>query len=201
MRSEHWQGRYDLFKSELSTALQKSILFLGDSITEEFPLEHYFPNLPVINRGIGGDSIDGVIERLELSAIKLRPDLLFLMIGINDIGADQSVAYMRQKYIELFSLIQSGLPQTKFYVQSLLPCTEEWGKSMTVQVREINQFLQKTCREKSIPFIDLYSRFIDQKNYLKESLSCDGLHINTNGYNLWAQIIGPLLQSQTADDQ
>ncbi len=201
MRSEHWQQRYALFKEELSSVPKNGILFLGDSITEEFPLGTYFPDSPIINRGIGGDSIDGVIARLELSAIQPRPAKLFLMIGINDIGADQSVAYMRQKYIELFSLIQSGLPQTQFYVQSLLPCTEEWSKSMTDQVREINQFLQKICREKSIPFIDLYARFIDPKNYLNEGLSRDGLHINTNGYNLWAQIIGPLLQPETNNDQ
>jgi lysophospholipase L1-like esterase len=200
MRYEHWEERYKLFKSELSATPQNGILFLGDSITEEFPIEQYFPKLPLINRGIGGDSIDGVIERLELSAIKLRPAQLFLMIGINDIGEEQTVAYMRKKYIELFSLIQSGLPQTKFYVQSLLPCTKEWGQSMTDQVQVINKLLQKICREKSIPFIDLYARFIDSKNYLNESLSRDGLHINTNGYDLWAQIIGPLLQPETNND-
>ena len=59
------------------------------SIAQRFDLEVFFPHWPGINRGISGDHIDGVIERLSNSAIELKPEKIFLLIGINDVGDEK----------------------------------------------------------------------------------------------------------------
>jgi len=86
-KTEHWHDRTKLFISDLDSLSKGEIVFLGNSITEGFDLEKYFPDTVPINRGISGDHTDGLIERLEYSIITLEPSKLFILIGINDIGA------------------------------------------------------------------------------------------------------------------
>jgi len=57
-------------------------LFIGDSLTEWFGLEKYFPDVKIINEGIAGDTTYGVLERLE-GIIDQPVDKIFLMIGID----------------------------------------------------------------------------------------------------------------------
>jgi lysophospholipase L1-like esterase len=63
-----------------------SIVFLGDSITDFFRVNEFFPGVYVINRGISGDTTDGVLNRLAESVYELSPSKIFLMIGTNDLG-------------------------------------------------------------------------------------------------------------------
>lgn len=200
MRSEHWQQRLALFREELSTFPKNGIIFLGDSITEEFSLSHYFPGLPLINRGVSGDTIDGVIERMETSVSRLIPSKLFIMIGVNDVGSDMGQSYVQSQYTYLLSLVQNTLPQSKLYVQSVLPCSVEWGGSMPGQIKKINQSLQNICRKNDILFINLYDVFIDPSGYLKKNLTRDGLHLNKNGYDLWAKQVGKYILPETNND-
>lgn len=51
----HYGDRLELF-----SALQEGdvdVLFLGDSLTERYDLDSYFPNLTTANRGIDGDTV------------------------------------------------------------------------------------------------------------------------------------------------
>ncbi len=201
MRSEHWHYRLSLFKERLSNCPKNGILFLGDSITEEFSLHQYFPKFPVINSGISGDTIDGVIERLDISAIQLKPAKLFLMIGVNDIGSNIEASYIQSQYSELITLLQNNLPGIKLFVQSILPCRIEWGKQMIGQIKKNNQFIENICRKKNIQFINLYNFFIDLKDHLKEDLTRDGLHLNKNGYDLWAKQLKQSIQPETTNEK
>ncbi len=61
---------------------KQKVLFIGDSLTEWFKLEKYFPDVDIINEGIAGDTTYGVLERLD-KVIDISVDMIFLMIGIN----------------------------------------------------------------------------------------------------------------------
>ena len=56
------------------------LVFLGDSITDDGNWDKLFPNLSAENRGIGGDSTLGLLNRLD-QIIALQPSQIFLMIG------------------------------------------------------------------------------------------------------------------------
>lgn len=57
-------------------------LFLGESITQGLPTQDMF-SMRTVNRGIGGDTVEGLTARLERIA-ELKPKRVFLMIGINN---------------------------------------------------------------------------------------------------------------------
>ena len=189
MRYEHWKKRYALFQDEPVSAPENAFLFLGDSITEEFPLNKFFPGWPTVNRGIKGDHIDGVIERIDISAIKLKPRCLFLMIGINDIGDRRSNAYMKNQYEKLFSLLLSELKKTQIFIQSLLPVGIERGLNALKQVKEINSYLFAYSHAHNLNFIELFNKYTGTNGFLDPKFSEDGLHLNQDGYGIWAQIL------------
>lgn len=71
-----------------------SVAFVGDSITHGgYAVEHImlyyitrYPDMRVkfLNLGIGGDSAGGLLRRMDSEILKSRPDVSFLMIGMND---------------------------------------------------------------------------------------------------------------------
>lgn len=55
--------------------------FVGDVLVAKYPRL----NLEIINRGIGGDTTRGMKERWDRDCIEQRPDVLSVLIGINDL--------------------------------------------------------------------------------------------------------------------
>ncbi len=192
-RTEHWQARNQLFEAELDTASKGSIVFLGNSITEGFDLAFYFPQHSTINRGIVGDHLDGLIQRLNNSASALKPEKLFLMIGINDIGDQRSDEYLKSMFTVLIDTLITELPETKIYLHSILPTTARWKNCPPDQIKRMNDFLTLMAIEKNLVFINLYPYFLIDTQYLNPALTRDGLHPNQAGYDLWAEKINFLL--------
>ena len=192
-RTEHWQLRNQLFQSELDTISKHTVVFLGNSIIEGFDLGHYFPEQQLINRGIVGDHLDGLIERLNNSAVALKPEKLFLIIGINDIGDQRSDDYLKSMFTTLIDTLITELPETKLYLHSILPTTARWKNCPPDQIKRINYFLTLMAIEKNLVFINLHPFFLIDTLYLNPELTRDGLHPNQAGYDLWAEKIHFLL--------
>ncbi|MBL8162346.1 MAG: hypothetical protein JNJ61_10210, partial [Anaerolineae bacterium] len=67
------------------------ILFFGDSLTQGTigvnyvdKLARALPQHTLINKGINGDTSLNLYRRTQEDVIALRPDLVFVMVGIND---------------------------------------------------------------------------------------------------------------------
>ncbi len=85
------------------------MVFLGDSITEGKLWDERVPTLPTVNRGIGGDTVRGVLDRLD-SAI-VEPQAVSVLIGTNDpagTGPSRRVADIAAAADELLSRIRSA---------------------------------------------------------------------------------------------
>lgn len=116
--------QYLTLKYSMSPNNDNEIIFLGDSITERSYFEEVYTGLTVINRGIGSDTTDGVIYRLD-EIVESNPEKIFLMIGINDIGNGLTTDEIIENYTEILDYIQEKSPDTKIYIQSVLPCNSE----------------------------------------------------------------------------
>ena len=192
-RTEHWHTRNQQFNAEMDSPGNVDIVFLGNSITEGFDLDHYFPGHKVVNRGIIADHMDGIIERLDNSALSLKPKKLFLMIGINDIGDKRNDDYLKTMFVTLVDTLMTGLPETDIYLLSILPTTPRWKNCPPDQIKRINGFLAGLALEKDVGFINLYPHFLGDMHYLNPDLTRDGLHPNQAGYDVMAGKIKPLL--------
>lgn len=113
---------YD-FTSQYDQAVRidkADICFVGDSLTQLGLWSEFFPGRTVIYRGIGSDVSEGVLNRLD-SVVDHRPDIVFLMIGVNDLGKGIPEAETVGNVRKIVSSLSASLSDATMVIQSVLP--------------------------------------------------------------------------------
>ncbi|MEQ7801051.1 GDSL-type esterase/lipase family protein [Pedobacter sp. ASV1-7] len=190
--SAHFKKRMEIFKND---PLSKGgIIFLGNSITEQGDWKNLFPDKNVFNRGIGGDNTYGVLARLD-EVISSKPEKIFLMIGINDLGSRQwETSVILDNYNKIVDKIKKGSPKTKLYVQSILPLNDNILKGGTYKnkadtIIKLNKVLKSIGNSKCAGFVDLYSIFHTGDTVLNARYTKDGIHLLPDGYLIWKEFL------------
>jgi len=163
-----------------------SILFLGDSLTEYGNWRELFPGLDIRNRGIAGDTTDGVLHRLD-GITALNPDKIFLMIGINDLLMGRTPKRILANYKEILSVLKRELPRAEVYVQSLLPV--EKMENVSDGIIDLNGGLKRLADENGCNYINLFTPFSDPTVGINPDYTDDGLHLTPEGYAAWKREI------------
>lgn len=183
-----YYDRIEVFKQD--TLKFNQIVFLGNSITEGGKdWNEKFGVVGISNRGISGDSTDGVIARLN-EIIHFSPKAIFLLIGINDIYNEltPSTDYVANNILKIIKLINKELPETKIFLQTILPVEKEVYKDKIIAV---NEMIKTFVSQSKFEIIDLYSIFVNEEGKMKKELSYDGVHLNDKGYSVWVDHIKP----------
>src|SRR2546425_10631736 len=81
-------GRYHQANEQLKKqpADPKRVVFMGDSITDLWRLEEYFPGKPYVNRGIGGQTTPQMLVRMDSHLIDPKPAVMGMFGGTNHIA-------------------------------------------------------------------------------------------------------------------
>ena len=170
-------------------------VFLGDSLTEWFDLEKYFPGKNVVNRGISGDTSLGVLYRYE-EILKAGPARLFILIGINDIFEGVRGETLISNIQSMLETLASECPATKIYLQSILPVNETSliaEENINTIIYSLNRRLKKLCQDGGPIWIDLHSHFLNSTGEMDPVYTHDGVHLSREGYRLWASLISDIL--------
>lgn len=193
--STFYMQRSSLFNKLSITS--KDIVFIGNSITNGAEWNELFPQKRVKNRGISGDTSEGVFDRLD-AVVKGKPVKIFILIGVNDISREIKVETIVLNMKRIVEKIQKESPKTKIYIQSILPVNPDFemfkGHMKPDLIKEINQFYQNIAQEYKVNYIDLYSHFLeDGTDKMNKKYTNDGLHLLGEGYLLWREIVKPYL--------
>lgn len=188
-----YYGKIDQFKIlDLSSQSQNRIVFLGDSLTEQGEWQELLNNNTIKNRGIGGDTTDDILARID-PIIQSKPEKIFLMVGVNDLWLLRiSKEEIIDNYKKILQNFKQNTPQTKIYIQSLLPIiNSEYFNSKigNENILWLNEELKKLAQEFNYEYIDLYPHFINEKQELNHSYTEDGIHLNGKGYLLWRDLV------------
>lgn len=73
-------------------------------------------NWTFLNRGVSGDTVLKMRERWDNDTIALKPDVLSIMIGVNDYWWGESAEEYRAAFDELLAYTKEKLPNTKLIV-------------------------------------------------------------------------------------
>lgn len=186
--SLHYRLRYLRFEAEPLAIRQAPIVFLGDSMTDNGNWKQLFPKENLVNRGIGGDTTLGIINRLD-QVIELRPPKIFLMVGTNDLCYDRSIPDTLTNYDYIISRLQQDLPKTQIYIESVLPFNDTLFPSRALRtnenILELNEGIQRLAEKYDLPYLDITEPFTDDNGRLPANLTVDGLHLNEKGYKIW----------------
>jgi len=169
------------------------IVFLGNSLTQAGKWNEYFPAQNPANRGISGDNTLGILGRLH-EIIEAKPSKLFILTGTNDVSLSRSNDKIMNGIKSIVYQVQEGSPGTVIYIQSLLPINKDVCKYKRMQGKEkqiekLNKEIEKFCKAENIIFINLYPHFLGGKRLMDAKYTSDGLHINKEGYAVWANQI------------
>ncbi len=177
---------------------KKDIVMLGNSLTDGCEFNELMVNSHIKNRGIVGDIVQGMIDRIG-PIIKGKPKKLFIMCGVNDISHGVTADSIARATERLIVMVQQGSPRTRIYLQSLLPFNNdvrEWkllvGRDHVVV--EANALLEQVARRHGVTWINLYPLFADDQGRLRTDLTNDGLHLMGPGYLLWRDALRPHLK-------
>lgn len=194
--STYYNQRLTLFEKLPDT--KDEIIFLGNSITDGCEWVELLQNPKAKNRGISGDTTEGVLYRLN-EVTRSNPAKVFLLIGINDLSRGVSKDTVFSNICKIAARILKDSPKTKVYIQSILPVNDSFGlfknhTNKTDEVLWVNAQLKVWCTNENVGFVDLYSHFkMPDSEKMKPKYTNDGLHLLGDGYLLWAEIITPLL--------
>lgn len=184
LQAERWRTQFDILADK-----KNGIVFFGDSITEGGHWSEIFDNGDIQNRGIGGDTTQNLLDRIE-QIYTLQPRKLFMMIGVNDLNQALPQAATFANYQKIFDGFATHLPRTKIYIQSVLPVNRHWhGGAKNEDIPALNAFLKTESAKRGYIFIDLNSAFSASNGELNEALSNDGIHLVGGGYELWRDAI------------
>lgn len=187
----HWWKRFNQFMEE-APITSNDIVMLGNSLTENGGDWSGLGWKNVRNRGIVGDIIEGLDNRLH-QILPGKPKKIFIMSGTNDVSHNLSTDSIVKLTEHLITRIQKESPTTKVYLQSLLPINESFGRykrltGKTEQFPEINAELEKLAATKNVQFINLFPLFTEKgTNNLRADITKDGLHIDQEGYKIWCK--------------
>lgn len=176
-----------------------NVVFLGDSITEIYPIEEIYTNIPAVRSGVSGYGARDILDRLNKMVYVYNPKKVFLLIGTNDIASDPSIEKQNAtiKIIKKIIIeIRKNRPETKIYVESIYPVNNNMDKNMVAKrtneiIKSMNKKIKKYCNENSITYINVYDELLDENGYFYEKLTYDGLHPSEIGYAKITRILYP----------
>lgn len=176
---------------EILTKSNDSIVFLGDSITDEGEWVELLENKNILNRGISGDTTRRILNRLD-AIIQTRPTQIFLMVGINDfVNEKKSIEEVLSKYKIILEEFQNQIPQTEVFIQSVLPVNNNltYFLENNQKVIKFNLKLQELATEFNYQYIDVFSKLADSEDQLDVKYTTDGVHLNGKAYVIWKEAV------------
>jgi lysophospholipase L1-like esterase len=185
----HYQQRADFFAAQPVSS--SDIFFLGDSLTAGGNWDELFPGLPIKNRGINADTTTGLLARMD-PVTHGKPAAIFILIGTNDLPwyVHRHDELILGTYLDILEKIQKDSPETKVFVESILPRDHFYSK----RVKGLNPRLKELAESHGCTFIDLYPHFANGKGDLRADFNNDHLHLLAVGYQCWKEILTPYLE-------
>jgi len=197
------------------------VVFMGDSITDGWNLAESFPGKPFVNRGISGQVTAQMLVRLYPDVIDLKPAAMVVLAGTNDIARNNGPVTLTM--IEENIMAMTELAQVhgiKVLLSSVMPISDypylrqqsappapvvPGGRGAAPRqkmtdgrppsdVLKLNAWIKDYAARVNATYVDYFSAMVDEKGWLKDGISADGLHPNAEGYAIMTSVLTAALQ-------
>lgn len=161
-------------------------VFVGDSITEGIPFFEIIDGSKVVSeKGYTIRKAQKDINKIT----EARPQHIFVQLGLNDMLYDISSEKFAEDYSEFIQNINTALPETDIYVQSIFPVSEELEKKRpelsNAKIEEFNGAIKKMAEEAKVRFVDVALILKDADGRMNPEYTSDGIHLEYRSYILW----------------
>lgn len=199
---ETWWRDRDREKNNRLKEGNIDLAFIGDSITQGWEgngkqvWESYYGARKAVNLGFGGDRTEHVIWRLTKGAWnQIQPKVAVLMIGTNNTGHKMQDPSQTAAGIErILKILKERSPKTKVLLLGVFPRGKAPHDRGRVINQGINQIIRRLADNDRVHYMDLSDHFLQSDGDLPASIMPDALHLNEDGYRIWAEAMEPKLK-------
>ena len=199
-------GRYHDANAQLGPPARDEAraVFMGDSITDNWGRPGYggfFPGKPYINRGIGGQTTPQMLIRFRPDIVALQPKVVVILAGTNDIAGNTGPTTLATIEDNLATMAELARAHgIRVVLASLLPVSDyerrpdgtpiiQTERRPPAQIKALNHWIKLYASRNGHTYLDYYSAVADEKGFLRDDLSNDGLHPNAKGYAVMAPLV------------
>ncbi len=202
-----------------TTAPRGPLVVYSKILAKELPLQG-FP-VKVINSGIGGNRTNQARARLKKDVLDHQPDVVVIQFGINDAAVDvwknppaTKSRISRDQYEANLRFLIKTLRDKNISVVLMTPNSMRWVKNIkklygkppydpndpdgfNVFLKTYAETVRKIAREEKVPLVDIYAAFENyakQKGHSAHDLLSDGVHPNTAGQKMVADLLIPQIK-------
>ncbi len=193
-----WTQARLVYQLENQSIKQSKVVIVGNSLVQGFVpelMKKELPGVPIVNRGIGGDMTETLLERIEEDVLTLSPQTIIIEIGGNDMIYSKCLS-QSQKNVELIvQKIHNKNPSTKVIFLAVPPTlVPELNRIVPI----FNLFLSEFARsKKNVTYLEVWDsmRNPDQIRIGDDFVRPNGdpIHFNERGYEVWGKKLRPLL--------
>jgi lysophospholipase L1-like esterase len=185
------------------TGNELRVVFMGDSITDSWDNPRFggfFPGKPYIDRGISGQTTPQMLIRFRADVIALKPKAVVILAGTNDIAGNTGPMSLEAIEDNLTSMAElARANKIRVVLAAVLPVSDydrtKEGKPITrtvqrppERIKALNDWIRKYAADTHAIYLDYFAAMVDDRGFLKEELSEDGLHPNQKGYEVMAPL-------------
>jgi hypothetical protein len=190
---KNWKNEVEK-QNTLYKMTDADLIFLGDSHMEQCEWQEVFPEFHIANRGIGGESTEGLHSRLSVLPPGNPSKIVFLQIGVNDLlGGRKAI-----DVFESYKLILDQIALKQYTVVPTLIFYVRYIPDVNPAVSELNQLIEAELVKRKIQFIDL-NQHIAENETLLLPFSADGVHLSPVGYQKWIDEMKPFIGVKSLD--
>lgn len=171
------------------------VVFMGNSMFEVWA-QHFarmFPGKAYVNRGIGGQTTPQMLVRFRQDVIALRPKVVVILAGTNDIAGNTGPATLEMIENNLASMSELAKANgIRVVLASVLPVyVYAWRPSIRQPAQTVvalNRWMRDYARRNGHVYLDYHSAMADERLGMRGDLSGDGVHPNEAGYRIMAPL-------------
>lgn len=178
---------------------KNQIVLIGDCLIENLDIDKYFSGSEIYNNGISGDTTELLIKTLYKRAIKYKPSKLFISIGSNDMGFENtSVKDIYNNIITIIEEVQKRSKNTEIHIVSVIPVNptnmdiinrEYVDARDNSEISMLNYYLKNYARKNKFKYVDITKVLKNNFDQLDLNYTSDGFHLNETGYRVVSEQI------------
>ncbi len=171
------------------------VVFMGNSITEFWAIldSSFFIKNGYIDRGISGQTSSQMLLRFRQDVIDLKPAIVVILAGTNDIAENTGPISLKDILGNIISMTQlAEANNIKVILSSVLPVYDfPWHKGLQPadKIIRLNSMIKAYCAANNIPYVDYYSKMVDERKGLDKKFTNDGVHPTLDGYKIMDSLI------------
>ncbi|AOP34007.1 SGNH hydrolase [Leptospira tipperaryensis] len=190
-----WKTMRGIYREENQRIKTANVVFVGNSLIQLFPIDLMAREFPgAVNRGIGGDITELLLQRIEEDVLSLNPKAIVLEIGGNDLIQGKCLNVIETNFGKILERIYQANPNLKVVILGIPPVR-------TQSINNVSPALNLTWISIAQGYKNVV--FLDNWQWLREKdrpalrqefwLEKDKIHLNENAYKIWVQKLKPIL--------